>query len=128
MKKFIIFSIIIVLSAFLSFKYIYLIRNKASVYTEDGISYMSKVDNKSFYIDRYGKWEKSFVKGVNIGAAKPGAFPGELAITKADYLRWFKEISAMNSDTIRVYTILTPEFYDALYEYNKTSLKQNVGL
>lgn len=123
MKKFIIFSIIIVLSAFLSFKYIYLIRNKASVYTENGISYMSKVDNKSFYIDRYGKWEKSFVKGVNIGAAKPGAFPGELAITKVDYLRWFKEISAMNADTIRVYTILTPEFYNALYEHNKTSLK-----
>lgn len=123
MKKFIIFSIIIVLSAFLSFKYIYLIRNKASVYTEGGISYMSKVDNKSFYIDRYGKWEKSFVKGVNIGAAKPGAFPGDLAITKEDYLRWFKQISDMNADTIRVYTILKPEFYDALYEYNKTSLK-----
>jgi hypothetical protein len=84
---------------------------------------MSKVDNKSFYINKYGKWEKSFVKGVNIGAAKPGTFPGELAITKEEYLRWFKEISDMNVDTIRVYTILNPVFYDALYEYNKTSLK-----
>jgi hypothetical protein len=123
LKKFIIFLIIIILSAFLSFKYIYLIRNKTSVYTGDGISYISRVDNKSFYIYRYGKWEKSFVKGVNIGASKPGTFPGELPITKADYLRWFKEISDMNADTIRVYTILNPEFYGALYEYNKTALK-----
>ncbi|BCZ46255.1 hypothetical protein psyc5s11_23220 [Clostridium gelidum] len=123
MKKFIIFSIIIVLSAFLSFKYIYIIRNEASVYTGDGISYIAKVDNTSFYIYSYGKWEKSFIKGVNIGAAKPGTFPGELAITKEEYLRWFKQIADMNADTIRVYTILKPEFYDALYDYNKTSLK-----
>lgn len=123
MKKFIMFLIIIFLSAFLSFKYVYLIRNEASVYNGDGISYISKVDNKSFYIYRYGKWEKSFVKGLNIGATKPGSFPGELAVTKEDYLRWFKQISDMNADTIRVYTILKPDFYDALYEYNKTSLK-----
>jgi len=117
------FLIIIFLSAFLSFKYVYLIRNETSVYNGDGISYISKVDNKSFYIYRYGKWERSFVKGLNIGAAKPGNFPGELAITKEEYLRWFKQISGMNAETIRVYTILKPEFYDALYEYNKTSLK-----
>ena len=123
MKKFMIFSIIIVLAALLSYKTIYLIRNEVSVYTGDGISYISKVDDTSFYIYSYGKWEKSFVKGVNIGAAKPGTFPGELAITKEEYLRWFKQISDMNADTIRVYTILKPEFYDALYEYNKTSLK-----
>lgn len=114
---------IVILSAFLSFKYAYLIRNKTSLYTSDQISYISKVDNKFFYIYRYGKWEKSFVKGVNIGASKPGTFPGELAITKDEYLRWFKQISDMNADTIRVYTILNPEFYDALYEYNKISLK-----
>lgn len=123
MKKFIVFLMIVILSAFLSFKYIYLIRNEASLYVDDEISYISKAENKSFYIYRYGKWEKSFVKGVNIGAAKPAAFPGELAITKEEYLRWFKQISAMNANTIRVYTILTPDFYDALYEYNKTSLK-----
>ncbi|EKQ58297.1 MULTISPECIES: hypothetical protein [unclassified Clostridium] len=123
MKKFIIILSIIVLSAFLSYKSMFLIRNKVSLYTGDGISYMSKVDDKSFYIYKYGKWEKSFVKGVNIGAAKPGSFPGELTITKDDYLRWFKEISDMDADTIRVYTILNPVFYDALYDYNKSALK-----
>lgn len=123
MKRFIIVLIIIVLSAFISYKCMYLVRDKVSVYSGNGISYISKVDDKSFYIYKYGKWEKSFVKGVNIGAAKPGAFPGELAITKDEYFRWFKEISDMNADAIRVYTILSPNFYNALYEYNKSALK-----
>ncbi|QAA34473.1 family 2 glycosyl transferase [Clostridium manihotivorum] len=123
MKKFIMFSIVMVLAVFLGYNYLFLARNKVSTYTDDGISYISKVDSKSFYVYRYGKWEKSFIKGVNIGAAKPGSFPGELAITKEEYLRWFKEIAAMNADSIRVYTILKPEFYDALYEYNRTAVK-----
>ena len=111
------------MSFFLTFKYMFLIRNIVSVYKNDGISYISKVDNKSFYVYSYGKWQKSFIKGVNIGASKPGSFPGELTITKEEYLRWFKEIAAMNANTIRVYTIENPEFYDALYEYNKNALK-----
>ncbi|GFP74551.1 family 2 glycosyl transferase [Clostridium fungisolvens] len=123
MKKFIIFSIITILLLFLGYKYLFLVRNQVSIYKENGVSYIAKVDSKSFYIYKYGKWEKSFIKGVNIGAAKPGAYPGELAITKDEYMRWFKEISAMNADTIRVYTILKPEFYDALYEYNRTAIK-----
>lgn len=123
MKKFVVFLIIIIFSAFLTFKYMFIIRNKTSIYKNEGISYVSKVDNKSFYIYKYGKWEKSFIKGVNIGASKPGVFPGELAITKVDYLKWFKEINNMNANYIRVYTILKPEFYDALYEYNKKTTK-----
>lgn len=81
------------------------------------------MDSKSFYIYSYGRWQKSFVKGVNIGASKPGTFPGDLAITKEEYLRWFEEIAAMNANSIRVYTIENPEFYDALYEYNKNAFK-----
>ncbi|ABW18172.1 hypothetical protein [Alkaliphilus oremlandii] len=123
MKKFIIIWTIIIISAFLSYKSFFLIRNNVSVYSEDGISYIAKVDHHSFYVYQYGKWSKNFVKGVNLGAAKPGSFPGELAITKEEYLRWFKQIADMNGETIRVYTILNPEFYEALYEYNKSALK-----
>ena len=89
----------------------------------DSIQYMSKVDSKYFYIYKDNKWQKEFIKGVNIGATKPGYFPGEFGITKEDYLRWFKYISDMNSNTIRVYTILKPDFYNALYEYNKSTDK-----
>jgi len=87
------------------------------------IQFIAKVEGRDFYVYSNGGWHKKFLKGVNMGVGKPGAFPGEFAITKAEYLRWFQYISDMNSDVIRVYTIQTPDFYDALYEFNKTSKK-----
>ncbi|MGB4589742.1 MAG: family 2 glycosyl transferase [Clostridiaceae bacterium] len=89
------------------------------VYEEEGIQYVSKVEGKDFLVYQDGEWVKKFLKGVNVGAAKPGTFPGELAITKDEYLRWFKSIKEMNADVIRVYTTMKPEFYEALYEFNK---------
>lgn len=58
------------------------------------------------------------LKGVNMGIAKPGYFPGETAISKDEYRRWFKDIGAMNANVIRVYTLHPPAFYEALAEYN----------
>lgn len=89
----------------------------------DSIQYISKVDSTSFYIYDNGRWQKEFIKGVNIGATSPGYFPGEFGTEKEDYLRWFKYISDMNANTIRVYTILKPDFYNALYEFNEGTNK-----
>lgn len=111
--------IILIISGILIYKFIpKLLTPELSYRDKSGVNYMTMLKDKYFYIYKNGKWEKSFIKGVNIGAAKPGAFPGELAITKEDYLRWFKYIGEMNANSIRVYTILKPEFYEALYEYN----------
>lgn len=88
-----------------------------------GIEFTAKVEGRDFYVYSNGSWHKKFLKGVNMGVGKPGAFPGEFAITKAEYLRWFQYISDMNADVIRVYTTLKPDFYDALYEFNKTAKK-----
>ena len=89
----------------------------------DSMQFIAKVEGRDFYVYSNGGWHKKFLKGVNMGVTKPGAFPGEFAITKAEYLRWFQYISDMNSDVIRVYTTQAPAFYDALYEFNKTSKK-----
>ncbi len=90
-------------------------------FVENGISYVAKTEDRSFYIYHDGTWEKKFLKGVNIGVTKPGSWPGELAITKEEYYRWFQYIQDMNVDVIRVYTTLKPDFYDALYLFNATS-------
>lgn len=121
MKKYFATITIIALFIFSFYKLAPHVRNKSSIYN-DGVSYVSMVDNSYFYVYRFGKWQKEFIKGVNMGAAKPGSFPGELAITKEEYIRWFKYISDMNANTIRIYTILKPDFYEALYEYNQKSL------
>lgn len=119
------FAVIIACGLFIFFgiKAFPIVRDNLSIKTDNGISYIAKVDSKSFYVYQYGKWQQQFVKGVNIGAGKPGYFPGEVAVTKDEYLRWFKEISSLNANTIRVYTILSPNFYDALYEYNSKAVK-----
>jgi len=65
-----------------------------------------------------GRWEEVFVKGVNMGVALPGKWPGEFSATREQYLEWFIMIGQMNANTIRTYTILPPEFYNALAYYN----------
>jgi len=93
----------------------------AAFYEERGLSFISKTDGKEFSIYRDNEWQNEFLEGVNIGAAKPGYFPGELGITEEDYLRWFGYISDMHAEVIRVYTTLDPAFYNALYEFNRTA-------
>ena len=97
------------------------------VYEEEGIQYVSKVEGKDFLVYQDGVWVKKFLKGVNLGAAKPGTFPGELANTREEYLRWFQDIKDMNAEVIRVYTTMKPAFYDALFEFNK-NLKEPLYL
>ncbi|CAM3783170.1 hypothetical protein [Mesobacillus thioparans] len=89
------------------------------VVTARDIQYNSSNSANSIQIQKNGKWEDILIKGVNIGMGKPGAFPGEAAITKEEYFRWFKQIGSMNANAIRIYTLHPPEFYQAFYEYNQ---------
>ncbi len=83
------------------------------------IKYNARLGNTRFEVYKNDQWEEILIKGVNLGMAKPGYYPGEAAITKDEYLRWIKMIGEMNANAIRVYTIHPPAFYEALYEYNK---------
>ncbi len=88
----------------------------------DGITYVAKTEGKQFRVYQgQGQWQDLFVAGVNLGSGKPGHYPGEFAITKSDYLRWFQYISDMNCNTIRVYIAQMPAFYQALAEFNQTA-------
>ncbi|KHF29944.1 hypothetical protein LR68_01423 [Anoxybacillus sp. BCO1] len=87
--------------------------------TEDGIQLAGRVGEQYIQIYKNGKWKNVLLKGVNMGIAKPGHFPGETAITKEEYFRWFKQIGAMHANAVRVYTIHPPAFYEAFYEYNE---------
>ncbi|MFH0778198.1 MAG: polysaccharide deacetylase family protein [Candidatus Eisenbacteria bacterium] len=65
-----------------------------------------------------GAWKPVFFKGVNIGSAPPGHFPGEFAATKEQYVRWFEEAAELGANAVRVYTLHSPQFYQALHEHN----------
>ncbi|PKG25381.1 hypothetical protein [Niallia nealsonii] len=89
--------------------------------TVNNVKINSKTNNEYLEVKKNGKWEKILIKGVNMGISKPGAFPGETAITKDEYLRWFKQIGTMHANAIRIYTLHPPAFYEAFYEYNQTA-------
>ncbi len=71
-----------------------------------------------FEVRRNGSWQPLLVRGVNLGAAPPGHFPGEFAITKDDYQRWLRFARALHANAIRVYALHPPAFYRALKEEN----------
>lgn len=98
-------------------------QEKVNIVERNGIKVNSKTGKSYLQIQKGGKWEDLLIKGVNMGIGKPGYFPGETAITKDEYFRWFKEIGAMNANAIRIYTLHPPQFYEAFYEYNKIAKK-----
>ncbi|WP_270168749.1 hypothetical protein [Paenibacillus sp. SYP-B4298] len=90
----------------------------------EGVRVTFKTNGTQIEQFRSQQWQPYFAKGVNMGAAVPGHFPGELAITADDYMRWFEMIQDMGANVIRVYTILQPEFYESLVRYNAKHQEQ----
>jgi hypothetical protein len=66
-----------------------------------------------------GRFEPRFWPGVNLGVTVPGHAPGELAPTRADYDRWLDGMRGLGARVVRVYTILRPDFYEALDAHNR---------
>ncbi len=83
-----------------------------------GEKYFSVLETKIKNGENIKEWNKHFLKGVNIGAALPGNYPSEFSATYDIYLDWFEKIADMNANTIRIYTVLPPEFYEAFAQYN----------
>lgn len=90
------------------------------IFEEGNIKQISTVQGENIAVYDGSGWESRFWAGVNLGATVPGTYPGELAPTRDDYLRWFREMKEMNVQVVRIYTILPPVFYASLYEFNKT--------
>lgn len=73
---------------------------------------------------QFAIWNKSayvplFVKGINLGISLPGTQPGNLAASREDYRRWFGLIKEAGYNSIRLYTLHFPRFYEELALYNQ---------
>lgn len=82
------------------------------------VSYSFKAEGPDFYLDEGNGYVEFDMKGVDLGVGKPGYFATDLAITKEEYLRWFRQIKELGANVIRIYTISGTDFYEAFYEYN----------
>ena len=90
--------------------------SESDYYFRTGGDYMEKLTYGYRMSDL--SWEPFLIKGVNMGVALPGKFPAEFAMTYDEYMDWFIKVGEMNANSIRVYTILPPEFYEAFSQYN----------
>ena len=78
-----------------------------------------KTEGKDILIKDGDSYRPFTIKGVDLGASTPKNHSNDYKIDKETYLRWFSQMQKMGANTVRVYTVLNSDFYDALYEYNK---------
>lgn len=86
-----------------------------------GIAVYSRAVGGYFYVNKSGGWKPVFIKGVNIGLTLPTTDLNNPDIPYETYYRWFEHISSMNANTVRVFTIMNPDFYSAFYDFNVTN-------
>jgi hypothetical protein len=71
-----------------------------------------------YIFDEKDEKKEFFSKGVNLGAALPGKEFTEFPESKDIYKEWLLEMEELHVNTVRIYTLLPPVFYEALYEHN----------
>ncbi len=89
------------------------------VYSLDGISMVAKTGTRYFEIYKNDQWEKIFLKGTNLGSATPGKWFTEFPADRELYMMWLNDISKMNLNMIRLYTLFDPAFYQVLKDFNE---------
>lgn len=119
MKKFLIAAITAILLFFLLDMAYYRWGIYIDLNQGQEISFFAATDGKKILADTGKGMEPFEIRGVDMGVGIPGYFSTEFAIDKETYLRWFGLIQEMGANTVRVYTIQAPDFYEAVYEYNK---------
>lgn len=118
MKKFIICACILVLLAFGIHTAYYRFGIYLDLNPDAPVTAFMTNDADTIYMERDGEKVPFEIRGVNMGVGLPGKWATDYAIDKETYLRWFGWIQEMGANTIRVYTMLQDDFYNAFFEYN----------
>ncbi|MDQ1295841.1 MAG: hypothetical protein QG608_3728, partial [Actinomycetota bacterium] len=86
--------------------------------TLTGLRMVAHVEKGTYRLHTLGG-DRTFLPGVNLGSTTPGHQPGELALSAADYRRWFPLMARVGFRVLRVYTIHPPAFYTELARFNR---------
>jgi hypothetical protein len=88
----------------------------------------ARTHGDNFEIWQGGAWKTFFIKGINLGAARPGKFPSEFPTDDSTYTSWLGLMAATHANVVRLYTILPPAFYRALKHWNDAHPAQALWL
>ena len=125
MKKFILAACSVVLVLFAGYYAYYHLGVYIGPDSDTPVTTFMKTDEDTIYMERGGAFVPFEIRGVNMGVGIPGHFATDYAIDQETYLRWFGQIQDLGANTIRVYTILHDDFYNAFYQYN--TQREEVG-
>lgn len=64
------------------------------------------------------RWQDFYIKGINLGVGVPGTQADDLAVTREQYARWLRRIGEMGFNSLRIYTLHFPHFYEEFARYN----------
>ena len=104
---------------------------KAVKLSETGDVFVSSFANKNgyFYKKAGGNTGKLvYIKGVNMGLTEPRTDLNNPNTDYDTYYKWFTQIAEMNANTVRVFTVMNPNFYRAFYDFNQTRAKNPLYL
>ena len=87
--------------------------------TIDQTNVVARATSKELMLYNNGIWQPFFVYGMNLGTATPGKWFTEFPKDKSLYYRYLMQMGELGINTLRIYTLLDPEFYDAFSLYNK---------
>ncbi|MEW5920726.1 MAG: hypothetical protein AB1796_07245 [Bacillota bacterium] len=83
-----------------------------------GVMLTARTSGRYFEVFAGEGWMPFIVKGVNIGTALPGKYFTQFPMDRDVYRLWLEQAAALNANTIRLYTLLDPLFYQVFREYN----------
>ncbi len=91
-----------------------------SIITHGSVSLNFVADKDSKLLFKIGKnnMESVYIAGVNMGFSTATTNLAAVDTSYETYMTWFNQIAQMNANTVRVFSIMPPQFYKAVYDYN----------
>ncbi len=89
------------------------------VATIAGNRIISRTNGRNIELYTEGAWEPYFVYGMNLGTAMPARWFTEFPQDKSLYYHWLEQMGELGVNTVRIYTLLDPQFYQAFSLYNR---------
>ncbi len=87
-----------------------------------------KIQDNQFQILKDDKWHPLDIKGFNLSAVMPGSQAYDYTRDITTYSEFLSELKGMGGNCIRADDLLAPEFYRALYQYNRANPGKTIYL